>query len=126
MASASRTCPVNDHQGDRAKALPATGFAISLERLISVLPEREPAPLLVLVGSTTEATRNAELLRSSGVSVLHLADDSPPESAFEYATSVDAGWVCYPAPDGLKLAPARPGAEFELVQPEAVSGRVLA
>jgi ATP phosphoribosyltransferase regulatory subunit len=105
--------------------LPATGFAISLERLISVLPEREPAPLLVLVGSTTEATRYAELLRSSGVSVLHLADDSPPESAVQYARSVDAGWVCYPAPDGLKLAPAKPGAGFELVSPDAVARRVL-
>jgi ATP phosphoribosyltransferase regulatory subunit len=105
--------------------LPATGFAISLERLISVLPEREPVPLLVLVGSTTEATRYAEFLRSSGVGVLHLADDSPPESAIEYARSVDAGWVCYPAPGGLKLAPAKPGAGFELVSPDAVVGRVL-
>jgi ATP phosphoribosyltransferase regulatory subunit len=105
--------------------LPATGFAISLERLISVLPDQEPAPLLVLVGGTTEATRSAEFLRSSGVPVLHLAEDTPPESAVEYASSVDAGWVCYPAPDGLKLAPAEPGAEFELIPPEAVAGRML-
>jgi ATP phosphoribosyltransferase regulatory subunit len=105
--------------------LPATGFAISLERLISVLPDQEPAPLLVLVGASVEATRAAENLRSSGVPVLHLAEDSPPESAVEYARSVDAGWVCYPAPDGLKLAPAEPGGEFELIPCEAVAGRVL-
>jgi hypothetical protein len=59
------------------------------------------------------------------VSVLHLADDSPPESAVEYASSVDAGWVCYPAAGGLKVAPAKRGAEFELVSPDAVAGRVL-
>src|SRR5215212_1825333 len=105
--------------------LPATGFAISLERLLSVLPDGEPAPLLVLVGASVEATRAAENLRSSGVPVLHLAEDSPPESAVEYARSVDAGWVCYPAPDGLKLAPAEPGGEFELIPCEAVAGRVL-
>ncbi len=105
--------------------LPATGFAISLERLISVLPDRKPAPLLVLVGTTTEATRTAEFLRSSGVPVLHLAEDTPPGSAVEYASSVDAGWVCYPSPHGLKLAPARSCAQFELVPPEAVARRVL-
>ena len=32
------------------KELPATGFAIYLERLLSVLPEEDPQPLLVLVG----------------------------------------------------------------------------
>jgi ATP phosphoribosyltransferase regulatory subunit len=105
--------------------LPATGFAISLERLISVLPDQEPAPLLVLVGASVEATRAAQRLRSSGVPVLHLAEDSPPESAVAYARSVDAGWVCYPSSDGLKLAPAEPGGEFELVPREAVAGRVL-
>jgi ATP phosphoribosyltransferase regulatory subunit len=105
--------------------LPATGFAISLERLISVLPDQEPAPLLVLVGATTEATRTADLLRSSGVPVLHLAEDSAAESAIEYARSVDAGWVCYPAPDGIKLAPAKRHAQFELVSAEAVLERML-
>src|SRR5215212_1979210 len=105
--------------------LSATGFAISLERLISVLPDEEPSPLLVLVGDTPEDSRISADLQSSGVPVLHLAEDSPPESAVEYARSVDAGWVCYPAPDGLKLAPAEPGGEFELIPCEAVAGRVL-
>ncbi len=103
--------------------LPATGFAISLERLISVLPGEEPSPLLVLVGGTIEATRIATNLRFSGVPVLHLAEDLTPEAAVGYARSVDASWVGYPAPGGLKLA--RPGGEFELTPVEEVAGRVL-
>jgi ATP phosphoribosyltransferase regulatory subunit len=103
--------------------LPATGFAISLERLISVLPGEEPSPLLVLVGDNIEATRIATNLRSSGVPVLHLAEDLTPEAAAGYARSVDASWVGYPAPGGLKLA--RPGDEFELAPVETVAGRVL-
>ena len=103
--------------------LPATGFAISLERLISVLPEEEPSPLLVLVGGTLEAARIATGLRSSGVPVLHLAEDLTSEAAFGYARSVDASWVGYPAPGGLKLA--RPGGEFELAPLETVPGRAL-
>jgi ATP phosphoribosyltransferase regulatory subunit len=105
--------------------LPATGFAISLERLISVLPEEEPPPLLVLVGDTFEATRLAADLRSSGVPVLHLAENLTPEAAGGYARSVDAPWVCYPAPGGLKLARAEPGGEFELTPVKKVAGRVL-
>ncbi len=105
--------------------LPATGFAISLERLLSVLPGAEPAPLLVLVGRTVEATRVAADLRSSGVPVLHLAEDLAPEAAFGYARSVDASWVGYPAPGGLKLAPAEPRDKFELAPLEAVAGRML-
>ena len=103
--------------------LPATGFAISLERLLSVLPDGEFAPLLILVGGTLEVTRIAANLRSSGVPVLHLAADLIPEAAFGYARSVDASWVGYPAPGGLKLA--RPGGEFELAPLETVAGRVL-
>src|SRR5215210_1259601 len=105
--------------------LPATGFAISLERLLSVLPHEEPAPLLVLVGGTVEATRLAAELRSSGVPVLHLAEDLAPEAAVGYARSVDASWVGYPAPGGLKLAPVEPGGEFEPTPTEKVAGRVL-
>jgi ATP phosphoribosyltransferase regulatory subunit len=105
--------------------LPATGFAISLERLISVLPEREPPPLLVLVGGTVEATRLAAELRSSGVPVLHLAEDLAPEAAVGYARSVEAPWIGYPAPDGLELAPAEPGGRFELTPREKVAGRLL-
>ncbi|MCA1688197.1 MAG: ATP phosphoribosyltransferase regulatory subunit [Actinobacteria bacterium] len=105
--------------------LPATGFAISLERLISVLPDEEPSPLLVLVGNTVEATRVAADLRSSGIPVLHLAEDLAPEAGAGYARSVDASWVCYPAPGGLKLARAEPGGEFELAAVDEIAGRVL-
>lgn len=105
--------------------LPATGFAISLERLISVLPEKEPSPALVLIGAGVEVTRVATELRASGVPVLHLAEDLALEAAFAYARSVEAAWVAYPAPDGLKLAPARAGGEFELTPTEMVAGRVL-
>jgi ATP phosphoribosyltransferase regulatory subunit len=104
--------------------LPATGFAISLERLVSVLPAGEPAPLLVLVGASVEATAAAAGLRDLGVPVLHLAEDLPPERAAAYARSVEAGWVGYPAPDGVKLA-AADGGEPELLAPEALAGRVL-
>jgi ATP phosphoribosyltransferase regulatory subunit len=105
--------------------LPATGFAISLERLMSVLPGREPPPLLVLVGGAVEATRLAAQLRSSGVPVLHLAGDLTPEAALDYAISVEASWVGYSAPEGLKLAPAETGGEFESTSVEKVAGRVL-
>jgi len=105
------------------ESLPATGFAISLERLLSVLPAGELEPLLVLVGDNAEDSRIAAELRSSGVPVLHLAEDLTPEDAAEYARSVDASWVGYPAPKGLKLA--RPGDAFELAPLETVAGRVL-
>jgi ATP phosphoribosyltransferase regulatory subunit len=105
--------------------LPATGFAISLERLLSVLPDAEPPPLLVLVGDTLDATRLVADLRSSGIPVLHLTDYLAPETAAEYARSVDASWVCYPAPDGLKLAWAESGGEFDLVPFEELARRVL-
>jgi ATP phosphoribosyltransferase regulatory subunit len=103
--------------------LPATGFAISLERLISVLPDEEPTPLLVLVGGALEATRVAVELRALGVPVLHLVENLTPEAAFGYARSVDASWVGYPAPGGLKLA--RPGGAFELTPVGEVAGKVL-
>jgi ATP phosphoribosyltransferase regulatory subunit len=105
--------------------LPATGFAISLERLISVLPDEKPPPLLILVGASVEAARSAARLRSLDVPVLHLAEDLPQEAALQYARSVDAGWVCYPAPDGLKLAAAGAEGGFELATPESVVERVL-
>ena len=105
--------------------LPATGFAISLERLLSVLPDEDPPPLLVLIGDTVEATRVAADLRSAGVPVLHLAEDLAPEAGAGYARSVDASWVCYPAPGGLKLARVEPCGEFELAAVEEVAGRVL-
>ena len=105
--------------------MPATGFAISMERLISILPEAPPPALLVLVGATPEAARCATGLRSLGVPVLHLAEDLPQGAALEYARSVDAGWVCYPAPGGLKIAPADSAHGFEIFAPESVARRVL-
>ncbi len=45
------------------KELPATGFAIYLERLLSVLPEEEPSPLLVLVGGDLDGIEAAAALR---------------------------------------------------------------
>ena len=106
------------------EALPATGFAISLERLVSVLPEEEPAPLLVLVGASVGATRTAGELRDTGVPVLHLAEDLPQDRGVDYARSVDAGWVGYPAPEGVKLV-AVAGGEPAIVSPENVFRWVL-
>jgi ATP phosphoribosyltransferase regulatory subunit len=107
------------------RALPATGFAIYLERLLSVLPEEDASPLLVLVGGDVEGTKTTAALRRNGVPTLHLAEDLEPEAAAEYASSVDAGWVCYPIPDGVKLAASTPGARFEAVKVEDVAERVL-
>ena len=104
--------------------LPATGFAISLERLVSVLPEEDPAPLLVLVGASVEATRTAGQLRDTGVPVLHLAEDLPQDRGVDYARSVDAGWVGYPAPEGVKLVPVA-GGEPAIISPKNVSRWVL-
>ena len=98
--------------------LPATGFAISLERLLSVLPGAEPEPLLVLVGDTVESTHTADRLRDAGVRVLHLNEGTPSEEAARYASSVGAGWVCYPAPEGVKLG--RNGEQLEVVSVEDV------
>jgi ATP phosphoribosyltransferase regulatory subunit len=105
--------------------LPATGFAIYLERLLSVLPERDTPPLLVLVGGGVGGTKAAAVLRESGVPTLQLPEDLEPDAAAEYASSVDAGWVCYPTPDGVKLAALEPGARFEAVKIEDVAERVL-
>nr|MBA2535795.1 ATP phosphoribosyltransferase regulatory subunit [Rubrobacter sp.] len=45
------------------KEMPATGFAIYLERLLSVLPEEGPRPLLVLVGGDVSGVEAAADLR---------------------------------------------------------------
>jgi ATP phosphoribosyltransferase regulatory subunit len=56
---------------------------------------------------------------------LHLAEDLPPEAALEYARSVDAAWISYPAPGGVKLATADPAGEFSFMSPESVARTVL-
>jgi ATP phosphoribosyltransferase regulatory subunit len=107
------------------KELPATGFAIYLERLLSVLPEEDQVPLLILVGGDVGGIEAAAGLRRLGVPVLHLAENLPPEAALEYARSVDAAWISYPAPGGVKLAAADPAGEFFFMSPESVARTVL-
>ncbi len=107
------------------RTLPATGFAIYLERLLSVLPEKDASPLLILVGGGARGTKAAVSLRACGVPTLHLSEDLEPEAARRYASSVEARWICYPAPDGIKLAPAEPETPFEAVRIEDVAGKVL-
>ena len=107
------------------KEMPATGFAIYLERLLSVLPEEGAPPLLVLVGGDVEGVGTAARLRRSGVPVLHLTEDLTPEAAAEYARSIDAAWISYPAAGGVKLATADPPGEFASMSPESVAKKVL-
>src|SRR5215210_5434734 len=107
------------------KELPATGFAIYLERLLSVLPEENQQPLLVLVGGDVHGIEAAAGLRRLGVPVLHLSDDLPPEAAVEYARGVEAAWISYPAPGGVKLATTHPAGEFVFMSPESVARTVL-
>jgi hypothetical protein len=59
------------------------------------------------------------------VPTLHLPEDLGPNAAAEYASSVDAGWICYPTSDGVKLAPAKPNARFEAARIEDVAEMVL-
>lgn len=106
--------------------LPATGFAIYLERLLSVLPEEDASPLLVLIGGGVGGTKTAVALRTSGVPTLYLPEDLTPEEATRYALSVEAGWICYPTNGGeAKLAPTRRGARFEAVRVEDIAEKVL-
>ena len=107
------------------KELPATGFAIYLERLLSVLPEEDLQPLLVLVGGDVSGIEAATRLRKLGVPVLHLSEDLPPESAVEYARSVEAAWISYPATGGVKIATADAAAEFVFMSPQSVARTVL-
>ena len=107
------------------KDLPATGFAIYLERLLSVLPEKETQPLLVLVGGDIGGIEAAAGLRRLGVPVLHLSEDLPPEAAVEYARCVDAAWISYPATGGVKVAAVEPAGEFVFMSPESVTRMVL-
>ena len=65
--------------------------------------------MLVLVGGAVEEPPGSPRSSApSGVPVLHLADDLAPEAALDYAISVEASWVGYPAPRGW-LAPAETG-----------------
>jgi len=107
------------------KELPATGFAIYLERLLSVLPEERQQPLLVLVGGDVGGIEAAAGLRRLGVPVLHLSEDVSPEAALEYARSVEAAWISYPAAGGVKLVTTEPAGEFVFMSPEAAARTVL-
>ena len=106
--------------------MPATGFAIYLERLLSVLPEAGPRPLLVLVGGDVEGVEAAADLRGNGVPVLHLSENLQPEAAAEYAKSIDAAWISYPAPGGVKLATVDPPGELAFMDARSVAKLVLA
>ncbi|MBD0253027.1 MAG: ATP phosphoribosyltransferase regulatory subunit [Rubrobacter sp.] len=108
------------------KEMPATGFAIYLERLLSVLPEEGPRPLLVLVGGDVGGIEAAADLRENGVPVLHLSEDLPPGAAAEYARSIDAAWISYPTRGGVKLATANPRGEFAFMDARSVAKAVLA
>jgi ATP phosphoribosyltransferase regulatory subunit len=105
--------------------LPATGFAIYLERLLSVLPEEDQQPLLVLVGGDVGGIEAAAGLRRLGVPVLHLSEDLPPEAAVDYARSVEAAWISYPATGGVELATTDPRGEFVFMRPESAARTVL-
>ena len=107
------------------KELPATGFAIYLERLLSVLSEEGLGPLLVLVGGDVDGIDAAARLREGGVPVLHLTEDLPPETAVEYARSVEAAWISYPAAGGVKLATVESPGEFVFVDHSSVAKAVL-
>lgn len=106
------------------ESLPATGFAISLERLLSVIPERAPEPLLLLVGGGVEGTRTAARLRELGAPVLHLAEGGEPGAAAAYARSAEAGWIGYPEGGGVRLSRAE-SSDSELLGVEAAAERVL-
>jgi ATP phosphoribosyltransferase regulatory subunit len=107
------------------KEMPATGFAIYLERLLSALPEEEAPPLLVLVGGDVSGVEAAAGLRENGVPVLHLPEELPPEAAAEYARSIDAAWISYPAAGGVKLAAVDPPGEFSFMDTWSVAEAVL-
>jgi ATP phosphoribosyltransferase regulatory subunit len=107
--------------------LPATGFAIYLERLLSVLPDEEASDLVVLVGGGVVGTQTAGILRASGLSVLHLVDDLPEAEAVAYAKSVEAGWVVHPGgEDGaVELDSVGGGSPRQVIRVEEVAGKVL-
>lgn len=106
------------------ESLPATGFAISLERLLSVIPEKEPGPLVLLVGGGLEGTRSASRLRELGVPVLHLVEGREPGAAAAYAHSVEAGWIGYPESGGVRLSRVA-DVDSKLVGVEEIPDRVL-
>ena len=91
-----------------------------------MLPEEEPSPLLVLVGGDLDGIEAAAALRENGVPVLHLSEDLAPEAVAEYARSVDAAWISYPAKAGVKLAAVDPPGEFVFMDVRAVAETVLA
>ncbi|WP_119067391.1 ATP phosphoribosyltransferase regulatory subunit [Rubrobacter indicoceani] len=106
---------------------PATGFAISLERLIQILPEKPPAPLLLMLGRDVRAAGMAARLRESGVAVLHVAEDFSPGEARRYARSVGADSVVYPDDNtegnDLKFTPVAAGDSGTLTVDELAAER---
>ena len=104
--------------------LPATGFAISLERLLSVLPDRRGRSRCSCSWEdTVESTRTAD--RSAGCGGAGTTPDRRPagrQGGARYAGSVGADWVCYPAPGGVKLN--RNGEDAKLVEVGEVAGMV--
>ncbi len=106
--------------------LPATGFAIYLERLLSVLPEADSSDLVVLVGGGVVGTETAGAMRALGVPVLHLVDDLPAEEAVAYARSVEARWVAYAGEEGaVELGSAVADVPREVLRVEEVAGKIL-
>src|ERR671921_692337 len=96
-----------------------------LRRFGKELPEKDPQPMLVLVGGDVSGIAAAARLRRLGVPVLHLSEDLPPEAAVEYARSVEAAWISYPAAGGVKVATADPAGEFVFMSVESVARMVL-
>lgn len=93
-------------------ACPATGFALGLDRLLSVLPtEREPAGAVVVVADPAhraEATRLAMDLRRRGVSVLTLAAAANTQIR---AQRPDDRWVVRLTGEGILLCDLRTEAQ---------------
>lgn len=104
VASGGRYDRMLERFGER---MPATGFAISLERLLSVLPDNSRGPALLLVGEAPQTSVLAGRLRALDVSTLHVAEDLSPEEAARYAASVGARLIAYASgTDALSVARA--------------------
>jgi ATP phosphoribosyltransferase regulatory subunit len=70
--------------------LPATGFAIYLERLLSVLPEETIPRSSCSSVAASKALRPPSPCVPRAYRPLHLPEDLQPDAAMEYASSVEA------------------------------------